>query len=321
MRSAFARTLIPVLLCFWSAVQAQAWPESPVTIVIPNSPGALPDIIGRMMANHLDRSYNKRFLIDNRAGGAGLIAAQLVANAKPNGYTLFLAGSVIQAGNPHLFKTLPYDTERDFTPIATVIESAPLVLAVHRDVAASTLSELIALAKANPGGLSNATAGNLPPMVGEVFNKIAGVEILLARYKDTGTAMQDTAAGRTSMTMNGVTNVEPFVRDGRMRMIAIVSARRFPTLPNVPAVEETYPEIALDGWFTLLGPAGLSGEIVQSLNRSVDVFLKDPETVRRLHALGATTRSAQTPEATAAFIRTEKARWGRILKLINVKPQ
>ena len=304
-----------------SSALAQVWPSGPVTVVLSNSAGSAPDILLRLVTERLGRSLKQPFNVLNRVGGNGVAAMVAVTRAKPDGYTLSFASSTQLAANVWLVKDLPYDPEKDLVPIAMVINSIPLVIAANPRLPANTFPELIALAKAQPGKLSYSAAGGLPPLFGEMLNKVAGISIVGVTYKDTMQATVETISGLVDLTYQAIPGVEPSRQAGKLKYLAVTSRERFPVLPDLPSVAETLPGFGMSGSFALLGPAGLPQDIAVRLNREVDAVMKDPEIVKRLYQFGFSSNGAGTFQALRAYIREEREFWARVAKELNLQPQ
>jgi len=313
------------MLCAVRLVAAQptssAWPIGTVTIVASTAVGTRQDIATRLVAGVLTSRYKQSFVIENRPGGNGIIAARDVAHAKPDGQTLLSSGNSPIAANPHLFKSLPYNPEEDFTAIAMITDSNPLVLAVNSSIPVNSFSEYVAYAKANPGRLSNAGFGQLSWIMGRVLDKAAGIETLQVRYTSLAPSLTDTLEDRTTSTITTLDSVEPYVAAGKLKLIVTVGRERFPTIPDVPALEEIYPGIAMEGWFVLLGPARMPEDIVDKINATTNASLKQPEVQKRMLALGSIVHGNKTPGQVAAFMRDETDRWGKILSDLGIEPQ
>jgi len=314
-----------IMLCAVRLVAAQptssAWPIGTVTIVASTAVGTRQDIATRLVAGVLTSRYKQSFVIENRPGGNGIIAARDVAHAKPDGQTLLSSGNSPIAANPHLFKSLPYNPEEDFTAIAMITDSNPLVLAVNSSIPVNSFSEYVAYAKANPGRLSNAGFGQLSWIMGRVLDKAAGIETLQVRYTSLAPSLTDTLEDRTTSTITTLDSVEPYVAAGKLKLIVTVGRERFPTIPDVPALEEIYPGIAMEGWFVLLGPARMPEDIVDKINATTNASLKQPEVQKRMLALGSIVHGNKTPGQVAAFMRDETDRWGKILSDLGIEPQ
>jgi tripartite-type tricarboxylate transporter receptor subunit TctC len=314
-----------LMFCGFHAAAAQsapsAWPAGAVTIIASTPVGARQDIATRLVADALTSAYKCSFVIENRPGGNGIIAARDVAHARPDGQTLLSSGNSPIAANPHLFTSLPYNPEKDFTAIAMITDGNPLVLAVNSSLPVNNISEYIAYAKAHPGQLSNAGFGQLSWIMGRVLDKAAGIDTLQVRYTSLASSLTDTLEGRTTSTITTLDSVEPYVTTGKLKLIVTVGRERFPTIPDVPALEEIYPGIAMEGWFVLLGPAGMPKDVVEKINITVNASTRQPDIQKRMLALGSIVLGDKTPEQVAAFMRDETDRWGKILSSVGVEPQ
>ena len=314
--------LLLVLVTATSHGFAQGWPEKgPVSIVTSNSAASTPDFIARMVAEGLSLATKQRFIVENRPGGNSIIATMNVVRAKPDGYTLYLSGNSALAANPHLLKSLPYDPDKDLAPITMVINSAPMLIVVHPGMPVKNVGELVKLAKEQPGQITYASSGTLAPFLGEMLNKAAGIRMRQVRYKETASSVQDTMAGRTNVNFLGKTLALPMIQENKLRVIAIAGRERFSLMPEVPALEEDYPGVAVEGWFVLMGPSGLPDDISARIRKALDPYLKSAETIKRLNDLGLTTRGAISPQETRNHIRSESERWATIVKELGVKPQ
>jgi tripartite-type tricarboxylate transporter receptor subunit TctC len=317
----FAHCLLLALAVALPA-HGQQWPSSgPVSLLVANSPGSSPDAISRMVAAWMSKAFSQQFIVLNRPGANAIPASLAAARAKADGYTLFVAGSSTMTRNLSLLKSLPYHPERDFTPVATIVDSVPIVLVVNPAIPVSSVRELIAYAKANPKKISYSASGGLSPIVGELLSKRAGIQLIQVRYKETPLAIHDTVSGVVAATLMTLPDIEGLAKSGKLRVLAVVARERFPVMPDVPTVSETVPGVDQEGGFYLVGPAGLPSDIVQRLNREVDRFVKEPETQKRMHAYGFAARGAGTPEALAEFIRTENAEFGQVVQELGLARQ
>jgi tripartite-type tricarboxylate transporter receptor subunit TctC len=304
-----------------AGARAAAWPNGTVTIVASTPVGSRQDIATRLVAQALGKAFGQPFTIENRPGGNGILAARDVKNAKPDGQTLLSSGNSPIAANPFLFKALPYNPAKDFTAIAMITDGNPLVLAVNASLPVHNLQEYVAYAKAHPGQLSNAGFGQLSWIMGRVLDKAAGIETLQVRYNSLAPSVTDTIEGRTTSAITTLDSVQPYVASGKLRLIATVGRERFPTIPDVPAIEEIYPGIAMEGWFVLLGPAGMAKDIVHRINAATNAYLQQSEVQKKMLALGSIAHGNKSPEQVKAFLREETARWGKILTSLDIKPQ
>lgn len=300
---------------------AQDWPSKPVRVVVPNAPGSTPDVVARLATDRLAKLLGTSFVVENNTAGAGLVAAQNAAHAAPDGYTLFVGTITSFAINPHMFKSLPYKPDRDFIGAALVYDGSAQVVAVPPDLPARTLAEFFALARAQPGKLSYAADRGLASILGEWMHKVAGVEVTLIPYKVPSQSLSDTAAGRTQMIIVSMPLIENLVKGGRLRVLAVSSLRRFPGLPDVPAISETLPGVHASGWSALVAPTGTPIGILQRINRAADEVVNEPEYRRRLLGFGLTAERAGTLDSIAELFRSESERWGRIIREIGVTPE
>jgi tripartite-type tricarboxylate transporter receptor subunit TctC len=307
--------LLLTAVAFAGLVEAQPYPSRPVRLVVPLSPGGFADTPTRLLAPRLSAQLGKQFFVENRPGAGGTIGADFVAKSAPDGYTLLITGTphVISA---HLYKSLPYDALKDFTPVA-LIASGPYALVVNpQRLAVGSVRELIAAAKAQPAKIDYASSGNgsAQHLVGALFNSLAGVELNHVPYKGSGPAMQDLISGQVSVSFAGIPNVLGHVRSGRLRALGVTTSRRWSELPEVP----TLAEAGVAGyeatiWLNLSGPPGLPGEIVQKLYGAIAKALQDPELQASFRAAGVEA-TVMAPEPLAAFIRAEHEKWGRVVR-------
>jgi tripartite-type tricarboxylate transporter receptor subunit TctC len=320
MKRIFARllTLAAVLVAACSAAQA-AYPDRPVRLVVGFPTGSSPDIVARLLAEKLSESMGRAVVVENVSGASGSVGAERVARALPDGYTLALAVNAQIIMNPSLYK-LAYDTGKDFAPISRIGTSSN-VLVVPNSVPAKTLQELLALARAQPGRLTLATAGNgtSPHLAGELLKSMSGIDIVHVPYKGVVSAIPDLLGGRITMMFSPVATVLPLVREGKLRAIAVTSLDRSSALPGVPSVSESGLngfEIVL--WYGLLAPAGTPDAIVRELYAQTTRALASPEVHARLADLGVDV-VAGSPEEFAATIKSELPKWAKIIKSSGIK--
>jgi len=294
---------------------AQTYPSRPVRIVVPLSPGGFADTPARMLAPRLSEQLGRQFFVENKPGAGGTIGADFVAKAAPDGYTLLLTGTphVISA---HLYKKVPYDALKDFTHIA-LIASGPYALVVNpQKVPASSVKELIAAAKAQPGKIDYASSGNgsAQHLVGALFNSMAGVELNHVPYKGSGPAMQDLIGGQVGVSFAGVPNVLGHVKAGRLKVLGVTTATRWSELPDVPTIAEAgVPGYEATLWLNISGPAGMPADIVQRLSAEFAKALRDPEVQSNFRSAGVDATSMGTQELNA-FMRAEYEKWGRVVR-------
>ena len=300
---------------------AQQYPVKPVRIVVPYAPGGNTDFTARSVAEKLTESYKRQFIVENRPGAATNIGSDMVAKAPPDGYTLLMGGAA-NAINMSLFAKLPYDTLRDFEPIALCVQGAN-VLVIHPSLPAKNLKELIALAKAQPGKLNYGSSGlgSSNQMAGELMNIMAGTKIVHVPYKGNAPALTDLLGGHVEMIFSGVPALLPHIQNGRVRAIAIGSRKRFPALPQVP----TFDESGLKGyeattWFGMLAPAKTPKDIVSRLSVEVDKAIKSADIQQRFVNEGLEPMGG-TPEFFTKFMRAEIDKYARVIKLAGVPKQ
>ncbi len=307
-------TLYPAAAC------AQTYPEKPVRVVAPAPPGGALDIVARQLMQKLGESVGSQFIIDNRGGAAGSIGAESVARAAPDGYTLLLASASVLSINPHLGAKTTYDTLRSFAPVI-LIGYAPNVLVVHPSVPASSVRELIAVAKARPGALAFASngAGSLSHLTGALFMQQAGIDMLHVPYKGAAPAVIDVVAGHVAVLFAAYPSVSAQAQAGKLRALAVTSAMRIAAAPKLPTVAEAaLPEFESTQWWGLYGPAGMPAEIVTRLNRELNVILGTADTRKRLAADGAEAAGG-SPADLAAYHKTDHERWRKVIRSAGIK--
>jgi tripartite-type tricarboxylate transporter receptor subunit TctC len=296
-----------------------AYPVKAIRVILPFPPGGGADAFMRPLAPRLAELTGQQWVIDNRPGANGNIAAELVANAAPDGYTLFFANSSL-AINPALYSKLPFDVARDFAPI-TLAALTPSLLATHPSLPVKTVSDLIALARRQPGKLTFASggAGNTMHLGVELLKSMAKVDMLHVPYKGGGPAIIDVIAGQCDLLIANVGPLLGHVRSGKLNAIAVTSKTRVATLPQVPTVAESgLPGYESTSWYGFLGPAALSKDVVTRVNSAVATALKNPDTRERYAALGAEPIT-NTPEQYAAFLKKDMQDWAKVVKISGAK--
>jgi len=302
-----------------SNANSQEWPQRTVRIIVPFPAGGSADLIPRIAAEKLSQQWGQPVIVDNRPGAAGNIGADLVFKSDPDGYTLLSAPPPPLVINRLLYPSLSYDPTQ-FVPI-TVIAAIPNVLLVHTKVPASSVAELIAFAKANPGKLNYASqgSGSTSHLTAELFKSMAGgLEITHVPYKGTAPALADLVSCQVDMMCDNLGVSLPHVKSGKLRALAVASRMRSPALPEVPTLSETLPGFEAVAWFGVVAPPKTSPAVAEKVAAGVREALKNPDVLKRLHELSADPMGL-TPAETAAFMKQETERWGRVIRAARVK--
>ena len=297
---------------------AQSFPTRPVRMVVPYPPGGANDIIARLLMPSLIQQLGQSVIVDNRGGGNTLIGSEIVAMSAPNGYTLLVvaAGHAI---NPALYKKLPYDTARDFVPVALFGDGA-YVFVAHPSAGVSSSAELITLAKAKPGQVTYASSstGNLTHLAAELFNSLAGIRMLHVPYKGGNPAMTDLLAGRVNVFFSTVAVARPHLQSGKIRALGVTTPKRTPALPNVPTIAESgLPGYAVSGWYGLVAPKGTPKAAIDRLHAVIQVALRQPEIRERLLGVGVEAAEA-SPAEFGKLIDDDIAKWIKVAKPLNI---
>ncbi|CAG9170698.1 hypothetical protein LMG23992_01740 [Cupriavidus laharis] len=311
------------LLLAPSLAAANDYPNKPIRLVVPYPPGGATDVIGRTLAQRLSGTLGQQVVVDNRAGAAGNIGADLVAKAPPDGYTLLMGALTSHAINAALYKSrVPYDIEKSFAPVA-IVGTVPLVFVVNPSVNASTLPQLVSLAKSKPGAITYGSAGNGSPqhLAGEMFKRMAGVDMLHVPYKGSGPAMTDLIGGQVLSMVETVPAAQAYVKGGKIRALAVTSAQRVSALPDVPtATEAGLKDFEVSSMFGIVAPAGTPAPVIDRLSADLKKILAEPEVKEALLKQGAIA-TWTTPAQTGARIKAELARWNTVIRDAGVKPE
>ena len=312
-----ARFLLISLVSFGAL--AQNYPSKPIRIIVPFPVGGIADIYSRLVGNRLTELWGQPVLIENRTGAGGNIGADLVAKAAPDGYTIGIGSIGTHAVNVALFSKMPYDPVKDFAPIALLVDADGL-LVVHSSVAANSVAELIALARARPGGLTYASAGagTASHLAGELFKSIAKVDLLHVPYKGNVPAITDLLAGQTSLIFATMPTVLPHARAGKLRALATMGEARAAATPELPAIRESLPGFVVNNWVGFFAPAGTPADIVQRLNAETRSFMSTKEMTARMTAEGARF-IPMTPEQLGNFVKAEITKWAPVVKASGAK--
>ena len=310
--------LCAVLLAAPACAQ-QNYPQKPIRYIVPFPAGGIADVFARIIGGRIAESWGQPVLVENRAGAGGNIGAELVAKSAPDGYTILMGSIGTQALNASLYRSMPYDSAKDFTPVALVIEAESL-LALHPSVAAGTPAELIALARAQGGKLTCASAGvgTTSHLACELFKSLARVDVTHVPYKGNVSAISDLLGGQTSMLFATMPTVLPHVKVGKLKGIAVLGTRRSPAAPEFPALAETLPGFEVNNWVGTFGPAGLPAAIVAKLNSEILAVMRTPEVQQRLLTEGARF-TPMTPAQFSAFVAAETAKWGKLIREVGIR--
>ena len=312
---------LAALLIAGSPAAQSNYPDKPLRIVVGFPPGSAPDIAARLLGQKLAESLGKPVLIENVTGAAGNIAADRVAKAAPDGYTLALAANAQITVNPSLYK-LPYDPIRDFAPVSLVYSTSS-ILAVNASVPAKSVRELVALARAQPGSLTFASggSGSSPHLAAELFKSMAGIEVREVPYKGVVAAIPDLLGGRVTMMFPPIAVILPMVRDGKLRALAVTSLKRSPVVPELPTIDESgYPGFEATLWGGLLAPAGTAPAVVRKLHLETANALAQTDIRAKLAELGLEI-VGNSPDEFAAIIRSEIPKWANLIKASGIKPE
>jgi len=307
--------LLAVVMALPGSVLAQTdnYPGKPIRLVTPFPPGGSVDIVARLVGARLSQVLGQQVIIDNRSGASGVIGTEVVARAAPDGYTL-LINTLPFVTNGFMFKHVPYDVLTDFAPIS-LLSSSPSVLAVHPSVPAHSVRDLIQIAKSRPGTLNygGSGVGTNPHIAGELFNLLAKVNLVVVQFKGGGPALVATLSGEITVAISGISETIPYVEAKRLRALGVTSLKRSPAFPDLPAIAETVPGYEFITWHGLLAPRGTPQAIVTLLNQKVTQSLRDPEFARQFQQKGFDV-IASTPDQFAAHLKSELAKWGRVIK-------
>jgi tripartite-type tricarboxylate transporter receptor subunit TctC len=315
LRSGAAAAALPVVS---RIANAQAYPSRPVRIVVGFPAGTAPDIMARLIGQELSERLGRQFIIENRPGAASNIGTELVVRAPSDGYTLLLVTGT-NAINATLFERLSFDFIRDITPLAGIAR-APLVVVVHPSFSAKSVPEFIAYAKANPGKINVATlgTGTTPQLAGELFKMMAGVDLVHVPYR--GSYWPDLISGQVQIAFAPLISSTGYIQAGILRALAVTSATRLEALPNIAAIHEFVPGYEASAWFGLGVPRGTSSEIIERLNREINVGLTQPNTKAKLAELGSAVL-VLSPSQFGKFVSDETEKWAKVIRTFNIKPE
>jgi tripartite-type tricarboxylate transporter receptor subunit TctC len=302
--------------------QPQGWPSKPIRIVVPFPAGGPTDIAARVVGQAIGESLKTSVIVENKAGAHGFIGVTEAAKAPADGYTLMMASIGTMAINPKLHEKIPYDANKDFAPVSLVVTVPIVVVANPQALPVKNVPELVAHLKANPGKVNFASAGSggSSHLVPEYFKYRTGTFMTHIPYKGSGPAISDVVAGQVQLMFDTLLTSTPFVKSGKLKMLAVTTAQRLPDYPDVPTMAEALgmKDFEASSWYALYAPAGTPPDIVKRLSAEVDAALKKPAVAKRLTDLGAVPVGG-TPEKLAAFQQAEQAKWGRVIQAAKIK--
>jgi tripartite-type tricarboxylate transporter receptor subunit TctC len=300
--------------------RAQAYPTRPVRLIVPLAAGGATDIVARLMGQWLSERLGQPFVIDNRPGAGGNLGTETVVNARPDGYTILMT-STTNAINATLYDKLSFNFMRDIAPVATISRNT-LVMVVHPSIPAKTVPEFMAYAKANPRKLNMASPGNGSPnhVSGELFKMMTGVDMVHVPYRSGGPALTDLLGGQVQVMFPATVSSIEYIRDGRLRALAVTTATRSDTLPDIPTVAEFVPNYEASNWFGMCAPNATPTEIVERLNKEINAALADHKIKARLADLGSVPL-ALSPADFGKLIAEETEKWAKVIRAANIKPE
>jgi tripartite-type tricarboxylate transporter receptor subunit TctC len=322
------RAILRVALCCATVsignwANAETWPSRPIKLIVPTGPGAATDVMARLIADDVSRAIGQPIFVENMPGASGILAHETAARAAPDGYTLLFTNTSGMAINLISFKQLPYDPTYDFSAIALVCDPAPQMLSVNADLPVSTVGELVAYAKSNPGKLSIAfdnTAGGAA-FAAKLFNKRGGLGLVEVPYRSSAQMIQDVASGLNQVMMSSIAAATAVVQTGKVRQLAVTSDKRFPGLPDLAALQEVVPGVVMNGFFAIVAPAGTPQAVIARLNAEIGKYVENPDIQKRLLSLGLVSAGNNSPASAADTIRQEQEQWRALGKELNVEPQ
>jgi tripartite-type tricarboxylate transporter receptor subunit TctC len=323
MKREFLKSLLALscgLAVLAPVAQAQSYPTKPIRLIVPFPPGGGNDVIARVIAQKLGERLGQQVIVDNRAGANGIVGLQALMQSPPDGYTLAVGAAGPLAVNPSLYDKLPYDPLKDFSPITNMV-NYPLLLVVHPSVPVKTTQDLINLAKAKPKQLYFASpgSGNSGHLAGELLNSMANVQTVHVPYKGQGPALSDLISGQVQMLYSSIPSVLPQVKSGQLNALAVGSAKRVPSLPDIPTISESgVPGYEAYSWVGMVAPAKTPKDIVNRLNREIVDILKQKDVSEKLNQQGALP-VGDSPEQFGAYIKTEIEKWGAVVRAANIK--
>jgi tripartite-type tricarboxylate transporter receptor subunit TctC len=298
------------------------WPDRPIRFISSQAAGNATDTLARLTADLVGKRLGQSIVVENRSGGGNVIGTQAAARSAPDGYTFFFATAAPMVSDPYTFKSLPYDTQKDFVPVARVAEVSFVILA-HPSVPANTLKDVFEIAKKDPNKLTFATDGErrFSGMIVAWLNKLAGTHIVQVPYKAQTQGVQDTIAGRVQLVIVAVPGSRELIKSGKLKAIAVTTAKRSPVLPDVQTVAETFPGFDFPGWWLVVAPTGTPQPIIDRMNKEINTVMKDEAVVKRLTNIAFTITAGYSPKETGDYVKSQYEAWGRVVKEIGIKPE
>ena len=317
----FAVMTMLTAMPFAASHAQQNYPARPARLIVTVPPGGAADLVARVMAQKLGDAMGQTFVVDNRGGGGGQIAAELAARSAPDGYTLLQCSITTHGIGPHVYEKLLFDPLKDFSPIV-LYATMPMIIVANVQVPVKSIKDMVALAKAKPGAYAFASSGSggAPHLVGELFKSVTGANIQHIPYKGSGPAAADVAGGQVAFAFDAIAPHLPHIKAGRTRVLAAISPARLKMFPEVPTMKEVgYPQVAASIWYGMMAPAGVPRPIIAKLNAEANRVLGMQDVKERMAGAGIDAAVPNTPEDFAKFIRDELAKWGPVVKMSGAK--
>jgi tripartite-type tricarboxylate transporter receptor subunit TctC len=321
VRKAFGGIVALALIAISAPAVAQDYPNKPVTILVPQAPGAASDLLARTLGERLQALWGQSIVIDNRPGAGSNLGAAIAARAAPDGYTLMIGTDAMMTSNMHLYKNMPFDPIKDFVPVAMAGANI-ICLAVHESLPVKTMPELIAYAKANPGKLKYGTPGAASPhhLSGELLALKAGIEIVHVPYRGGGPAANDLLGGHIPMAFLSLSSAVPALPTGKLRIVALIDKSRYPVMPDVPTIAETIPGFEMSSWLGVFAPTGTPAPLVARIGDAVTKIINDPPVKEKLATLGLVVGPV-TPQELAAMIKRDSEVRAALIKAAKIEQQ